>query len=840
MNWQTNPQLELAFEYVRNTNKNVFLTGKAGSGKTTFLHQIKDDGRKRLAVVAPTGVAAINAGGMTIHSLFQLPLGVHLPGVQRSEQSRQHRFRGSKIRLIRSLDLLVIDEISMVRADLLDAVDDVLRRFRNPELPFGGVQLLMIGDLHQLPPVIKPEDWDVLSKAYDTAYFFGSRALQRTDYISIELKHIYRQSDPEFICLLNKVRDNRLDEESLRKLNSRFVANFRPPTGVPYITLTATNAVANDINARNLNQLATPRHVFQARIAGEFPPSSYPTEETLEFKAGAQVMFIRNDSPERRYFNGKIGQITRIDEDAIHVRCPDDPSDIAVTPVEWQNVKYSLNEETKQIDEQVLGTFTQYPLKLAWAITIHKSQGLTFERAIIDAQAAFACGQVYVALSRCKSFEGIVLRSRISAASVKTDLEVKRFSEEAERNLPTESQLQQARREFQASALRELFRFNSIAERLDKLRATYSQHSHMLPPQAPDQVQAIAERARTDLFDVARKFAPQLAEYLDQDVMPEANEPLQVRLQRASAYFTKTITELLEETGKLPTVIDNQAVASALASQLRLLQFAFHVTRGCFAACDGGFTTEAYNRAKVNSELDFEKSAPESSRKQLVVPTGLPHPALYRQLLEWREQAAQRDDKPAAEVLPALSLRDLVTYLPADVAQLQNVRGIGKARRRRYGREILEIIQQYVEDQQLSQEDGRISEPKRPPPPKSQTKSLSLEMFRAGKTVEEIAAERRLARSTIEGHLAHFIGIGELDIYSVLDRETVADIEQFLKSKPEAAMAEAKTHFGEKYSYGELKMVMSRVSDKTSARQFRHVAPVESIPLEPDDASVRQ
>lgn len=811
MTWQTNPQLELACEYVRNTNKNVFLTGKAGTGKTTFLHQIKEDGRKCLAIVAPTGVAAINAGGMTIHSLFQLPLGLHLPGVQRDGDGRQPHFKRAKIRLIRSLDLLVIDEISMVRADLLDSVDEVLRRLRHSELPFGGLQLLMIGDLHQLPPVVKPEDWEVLRRYYDTAYFFGSRALQRTDYISIELKQIFRQSDPEFIGLLNKVRDNRLDEESLRKLNSRYVANFRPPTNEAYITLTATNAVAADTNARNLQQLPTPQHAFQARIAGEFPPSSYPTEVTLEFKVGAQVMFIRNDSPGRRYFNGKIGQITWIGEEAIHVRCPDDPSDIEVTPVEWQNVKYELNEQTRRIAEKVLGTFTQYPLKLAWAITIHKSQGLTFERAIIDAQAAFACGQVYVALSRCKSFEGIVLRSRISGTSVKTDPVVNRFTAEAERNQPTGSQLEQARRQFQASLLHELFCFESLADRVNTLRAAYSQHSSLLPPQTLDRVQAIAGRARTDLFDVAQKFAPRLAEYLDQDVTPAANEPLQGRVRNASTYFVKKLTELIEEANQLPTVVDNQAVASALASQLRSLQLAAHVSRACFAACGNGFTTEAYSRAKVNAELDFEKSESDSSRTRLAM-DGVQHPALYRQLFEWRERTAQRHGQPVADVVPDRSLRELVKFLPTDDAQLRLVRGIGKERRQRYGQEIVAVIQQYLANLGPSAEMLNRQRPRA-----SQTRSLTLELLRAGKSVEEIAAARCLARGTIEGHLAHFIELGELDVYSVLDQETVEDILQLLTNRPDIALAEAKSHFGEKYSYGQLKLVLSHLADKAGA-----------------------
>lgn len=808
MSLQTNPQLELAFEYVRNTDKSLFLTGKAGSGKTTFLHQIKAEGRKRLAVVAPTGVAAINAGGMTIHSLFQLPLGIHLPGVERSETSQQRRFSRQKMRLIRSLDLLVIDEISMVRADLLDAVDDVLRRFRDHRRPFGGVQLLMIGDLHQLPPVVKQEDWEVLTRFYETPYFFGSRALQQTEYISIELKHIYRQSDPEFIALLNKVRDNCLDEDALRKLNSRFVPNFRPPSKDAYITLTATNAAAHEINAGNLKQLSTPRHVFEAHVAGEFPASSYPTDPILEFKAGAQVMFIKNDSqPERRYFNGKIGRITRIDKELIFVRCPGDRDDIAVAPAEWQNVKYTLNEQTKQIDEQILGTFTQYPLKLAWAITIHKSQGLTFERAVVDAQAAFAYGQVYVALSRCKSFEGIVLRSRISGSSVKTDPEVRHFSQDAERLAPSESQLQQAKREFQASLLQELFRFDALEHGLGKLRSTYAQHAKTLPPQTLEQVQALGEQARAQLFDVASKFAPQLAEYLGQDDMPEANAALQARIQKASPYFTEKITGMLGDAEALSTVADNQTVAAALASQLQSLRLEFFVKRACFAACGGGFTTEAYNRAKVNAELDFAKAGSDGSPGPIVVPKGVPHPALYRQLLEWREQAFQQSGRPPREVLPNATLRELVAYLPTDHAQLRQIYGIGKARLRRYGEELCGLIRTYCTEQHLSQDPA----PARPPARTSETKRHSLELFRAGKSVEEVAAERRLARSTIEGHLAHFVGLGELDIEAVLARETVAEIQQFLQAHPEAAVAEAKAHFGEKYSYGELKMVIGHL-----------------------------
>jgi DNA-binding CsgD family transcriptional regulator len=521
-------------------------------------------------------------------------------------------------------------------------------------------------------------------------------------------------------------------------------------------------------------------------------------------------MFIKNDlEPERRYFNGKIGRITQIDEETIFVRCPGDATDIAVSPATWQNVKYSLNEETKEIDEQIVGTFTQYPLKLAWAITIHKSQGLTFERAIVDAQAAFAYGQVYVALSRCRSFEGIVLRSRISGASVKTDPVVRRFSEQAERASPGGLELQQAKQEFQASLLQDLFRFESIQHGIGVLHSTYRQHAKSLPPLAVDQVRSLAERARAELFDVAEKFAPQLAEYLGQDAVPEANEALQVRIRRASTYFTEKITGLFQDASELSTESDNQAVAETLVSQLRSLQSALYVKRACFAACGGGFTTEAYNRATVDAELDFTKEVAASSRNLLVVPKGVPHPSLYRELLQWREQMSQRNGRPPGEIIPNASLRELVTYLPTGNAQLREISGIGKARLRSYGQEIGELIRKYRTEHQLAEDLANTLVP--PQRRASETQRRSLELFRAGKSVDEIAAERHLARGTIQGHLGHFIRVGDLDIHAVLNRDTIIDIQQFLQAHPEASAAEMRSHFGGKYSYGELKMVLGHV-----------------------------
>jgi hypothetical protein len=813
----TNPELELAFDFVRNTDRSLFLTGKAGSGKTTFLHAIKAEGLKQLVVVAPTGVAAINAGGMTIHSFFQLPFGLHIPGANRTQQSHSHRLARQKKRLIRSLDLLVIDEISMVRADMLDAIDQVLRMYRETSVPFGGVQLLMIGDLHQLPPVVKPEDWALLKEYYSTPYFFSSQALQQIEYVSIELKHIYRQSDPTFIDLLNRVRDNKLDEVILNQLNSRYVADFQPPAKEPYITLTATNAVAGQINVDSLARLRGSSRVFEATIQGDFPPSAYPTEERFECKVGAQVMFVKNDlDAGKRFFNGKLGQITGFDEDIIYVRCPGDSSDIAVERLDWQNVKYSLDETTQEIKEEVLGAFTQYPLKLAWAITIHKSQGLTFERAIIDAQAAFAHGQVYVALSRCKSFEGIVLRSRITTSSVKTDSVVKSYTEEAGSKAPDRAGLQLAKRNYQRMLLEELFSFAPIQRCFDQLHRVYREHENTLTTAAALQVHALSQRAETELFVVANRFAPQLVEYCHQETEPEGNAELQSRISKAGTYFTDKIGQgLLPAIKELPTATDNQAVRQAVVSKLEALQRELFMKNACFVACTSGFSTRTYTRGKVKAELDFARSASdEQSKRQDRVPKNLPHPALYKRLSEWRQQLADEQGIRPWEVVTNITLAELVTFLPTNNRNLLSIKGIGKAKLKRFGEAILKIIESYSREENVPVNLGSVAEA--PKPPSGNTKLISLEMFEAGKSIDEIARLRTLARTTIEGHLAFHVGEGRLDISRVMTPEKIADITDFFTRNPTATVAEAKTTFGDKYSYGELKMVAWRLrSDST-------------------------
>ncbi|MFT6322425.1 MAG: GTPase SAR1 family protein, partial [Granulosicoccus sp.] len=546
MTLSTNPELELAFQFVQYTNKNIFLTGKAGTGKTTFLHRVKKECIKRAVVVAPTGVAAINAKGMTIHSFFQLPFGPYLPS-NKNDPRQQRRFSKDKRNLIKSLDLLIIDEISMVRADLLDGIDDVLRRYKNPTEPFGGVQLLMIGDLHQLPPVVKNEEWHLLKDHYSTAYFFGSQALQKTYPITIQLQKIYRQSDSIFIDLLNKVRDNQMDQDVLQQLNSRFIDNFKPADDEGYITLTSHNNTANTINKEKLNSLSEKPFHFKAKITGDFPPHTFPTEEKLEFKVGAQVLFIKNDaSPDKLYYNGKIGQVTRISKDEIYVKCPTDLEEIKVSSVEWDNVKYSLNDGTKEVDEDVVGTFSQFPLKLAWAITIHKSQGLTFERVIIDAQSAFAHGQVYVALSRCTSFEGIVLRSQIAYSSVKTDAVVKNHSKDAEENAPDEAHLLQSKKAFQQKLIVELFSFKYIQKVASRVLRNFIENENSLTIAATEKIQKWINNAHEKVFSVAPKFEKQLEYLIYHTEIPEENEELLERIQKASIYFSEQIENELE------------------------------------------------------------------------------------------------------------------------------------------------------------------------------------------------------------------------------------------------------------------------------------------------------
>jgi hypothetical protein len=548
-----NHELQLANDFVQYTGCNIFLTGQAGTGKTTFLHNLHKNTAKRMIITAPTGVAAINAGGVTLHSFFQLPFGPFVPGSETYEGNKQRRFRFSKEkkRIIQSLDLLVIDEISMVRADLLDAVDAALRSHRRNNQPFGGVQLLVIGDLHQLSPVAKQDEWRLLQQHYESVYFFSSKALALTELLTIELKHIYRQSDVDFISLLNRIRNNRLDESSIANLNKRYIQNFKPDEDQGYITLTTHNHNAESINQTRLQALSKKEYRFKAEISGDFPEHIYPTLATLLLKKGAQVMFVRNDpSAEKLYYNGKIGKITKISNKNISVTCPGDKQEIVVEPIIWENIKYTLNEKNKEIEENIIGKFTQYPLKLAWAITIHKSQGLTFEKAIIDAKAAFAHGQVYVALSRCKTIEGMALSSPISSRGIETDKAIICFDENAHQNQPSETRLQAAKISYQQQLLIDCFDFSLLRNRLNYLARLLLGNARVVQVSGVEDIYQLEKKAADDIFVVGENFQQQLRAIFTNGGLPESDVIILERISKASAWFQEKFTEIFEESIK--------------------------------------------------------------------------------------------------------------------------------------------------------------------------------------------------------------------------------------------------------------------------------------------------
>lgn len=408
-----NFELDVARFIVEKTDMSLFLTGKAGTGKTTFLREVVRYTKKKCIVLAPTGIAAVNAGAMTIHSFFQFGLGPFVQGV--IEPKSDFRINKSKLELIRHLQLLIIDEVSMVRADLMDHIDVELRRIRRNSKPFGGVQLLMIGDLQQLPPIAHGGEDELLRQYYKTLYFFSSSALKSMKYSCIELKNVYRQTDRQFIDILNHARNCTLTSQDISDLNARYIPGFSPKPEDGYIRLMTHNRQVDYVNETELEKLDSKPYTFVAAVTGTFPEESYPTADSLTLKKGAQVMFIKNDS-ERRFINGTLGEVKSIDKNSIAVRLAESGTVIDVEPMEWQNIRYQFDEESKEISSKQIGRFKQYPLKAAWAITVHKSQGLTFDKAIIDVHAAFSPGQAYVALSRCRTLDGLVLSSPVSAS----------------------------------------------------------------------------------------------------------------------------------------------------------------------------------------------------------------------------------------------------------------------------------------------------------------------------------------------------------------------------------------------------------------------------------------
>lgn len=692
----TNDKLDLARDFVLKTGKNIFLTGKAGTGKTTFLQSLRQKPAKRMVVVAPTGVAAINAGGMTIHSFFQLPFGPIVPGgstdsriIRENGTPFKRRFTKEKLSVIKNLDLLVIDEISMVRADLLDGIDDVLRQYRNRRLPFGGVQLLMIGDLQQLAPVVKDEEWEILRKYYETAFFYSSRALARTDYISIQLDHVFRQSDPVFLELLNKVRDNRADPSTLEQLNKRYIPGFIEEEHPGYIILTTHNAHAQEINLSRLKSLPGKSSTFTGTISGDFPPYSYPTEVELELKTGAQIMFVKNDhGPDRRFHNGKIGIIEAIEDEIIYVKCENEDYLIETGREEWQNVNYSLDQDTGEIKETLAGSFTQYPLKLAWAITIHKSQGLTFEKAIIDASAAFAHGQVYVALSRCKSLEGMVLNTSLTERCFINSSQVSGFTERILNNQPRKEHLLQAEIEYRSEKLKDLFDFQGILFQLTHCYGIAEGHATSLEGPLPEDLRKIVTGIQANLMPVSKSFNRQLERLLE-----TGDEcALQERVSKASRWFYEQLDELLFPAVKgLWVETDNREVKKTLDQSIDRLTRDIWVKSKCLRSCYDGFDIEVYLKTMVSASVE-----PQEKRRKPTKEAKAGHSDLYKELIRWRNARAKERNVAVYRVLPLKTIAEISQRLPVGKRELKTIKGFGDKKIREFGEEVLKIVETYI------------------------------------------------------------------------------------------------------------------------------------------------
>lgn len=693
---------ELAYDYVLRTNRCIFLTGKAGTGKTTLLRRLQAECPKQTVVVAPTGVAAINAEGVTIHSLFQLPPQLFLPTpAARKQLFAEMQLRQAKLRLLRNMELLVIDEVSMVRADLLDTIDAVLRHVRHRRsLPFGGVQVLFIGDLYQLSPVAREQEWQMLREYYDGPYFFQARVFQEIQPVYIELDHVYRQHDMQFIDLLNEVRNNRLSPQSLKMLNSRYQPDWQPREGEPFhITLSTHNHKVEALNAVEFDRLNAPVEEYHATIKGTFPDSMYPLEPVLRLKVGARVMFTRNDSsPEKQYYNGKLGIVAECDEEHILVQS-DEGEEIAVHTETWENIRYTAVPNSDEVKSEIAGTFTHIPLRLAWAVTIHKAQGLTFEHVVIDAADAFAAGQVYVALSRCRSLEGIVLLSRIPESALSNAREVLQFTAAQPTIEAVADGLQHSQQEYLLHLLSDLYDFGDLLFALEVVqRGVEGTGSFNL-----EETRAYLTRLRQALQaeqQVAETFQKQIRALIVRGDW----ERLQQRMAAAHGYFAPRIQQLCDIIKASPAYTDNKQdgkeyeermteLHTDLARKRRLMQ-QIAETEGKSACMEHWINTLFQARArfvppKIKLTTKAEKELPKVETD---------HPQLLKQLQALRRRVAEEQGvaDQIFRVAATKTLVEIANRLPRTKKEMLAVKGMGAKKYALYGEQALEIVKKYV------------------------------------------------------------------------------------------------------------------------------------------------
>ncbi|MFC3415081.1 helix-turn-helix domain-containing protein [Algoriphagus hitonicola] len=747
MNEKSTDRIDLAAQFVNSTAAPIFLTGKAGTGKTTFLRNLSHQTHKRHVVLAPTGIAALHAKGVTIHSQFLLPLGSFLP-VREPEGNfthqygfytqhtlaRKHPLNQLRKSVLRAVDLLVIDEVSMLRADVLDAIDYRMRSVKgNFREPFGGVQLLLIGDLYQLPPIVRDHEWQILSRFYNSMHFFEAKALQNSGLVYLELDKIFRQQDEEFIHVLNNLRNNQITAEDIRLLNRHFKSPDQIKGEKDCITITTHNYKADQINQKELQSLDGKSFFYQAEVEGDFPESLYPLPEKLELREGAQVMFIKNDtSGTAQYFNGKLAKVVELNNDEVTVQMEGDEQTFLLRKEVWENKRYVVNPETKELDEDVIGTFSHFPIKLAWAVTVHKSQGLTFDKAIIDVGQAFAPGQVYVALSRLRSLDGLILRSRIQSDLIYSDHQVVKFSQSSDQQQRLDELLKIHQRHFLQQLIDRTFDFIPIIKEIEYFQKNQESSMEFEDIEMQAAIPIVYENLRAETENTG-KFRRQLQSLLQ----IESPDQLSERLQKGVDYYKGILKKLL---GK---IIDQRAMVSNF-SRTKKYQ-------------DG---LESIDELIVRKLLEINKI------NNLI------------QVISKGEVPGKMDELE----MEILGLRRNLMGNAKEKAmdKIKNIKT--KTGRKK------------AEGPKLKRQKG-------------DTQELTFSLFESGKTIAQIAEERGLAESTIKSHLSVGISAGRIDLADCLPQSIIQEIMDQLDKF--SGMKELREHFDGKYDYGTIKMVIA-------------------------------
>ncbi|WP_060875280.1 helix-turn-helix domain-containing protein [Myroides odoratus] len=745
-------------QFINETKQSIFLTGKAGTGKTTLLKEIVNSTHKNTVIVAPTGIAALNAGGVTIHSFFHFPLAAFIPDAVNppifseyvkfeNRVSIKKHFRMSNMRrsLFLNLELLIVDEVSMLRADVLDAMDFMLQTIRRNNKPFGGVQLLFIGDLLQLPPVVKNEEWEVLRRYYEGSYFFHSNVIQSNPPLYIELDKVYRQSDDAFIQILNNLRNNTITPANLQVLNQYVNPTFDQQKHTGYITLTTHNAKADSINSNSLDALEAKSHAFQAEVVGDFPTNIYPIENQLQLKVGAQVIFIKNDlSFEKKYYNGKMGIIHKLSPSEIYVKFPEENEIIEVERYEWQNIRYKVNPNTKEIEEELLGTFTHYPLKLAWAITVHKSQGLTFEKAILDVSKVFLPGQAYVALSRLKSLQGLVLLTPIQMNGLKNDYDVMQYAKNKADKETLEEEIHKQTLLFLEERLQEAFSWKGLSQNWRNHLYSYNDEAERSKKSEFKSWTVKIVQTLEELTVLADKFIIQLKRlFLEPTVDIKF---VKERVDKAYAYFFPTLDHVVFE-----------------------LLFTMAQVRGKRQMKTFFTELEALEDQTIKAVLDVKKA------KQIV-------------------DLVIKKERLTKENLRSLEVGEYrINHLTHIASLLRTSR--------------LDLQDDYDLIEDLKTKDKEKKEKKK------STFAITYELWMDGLRVDAIAQERKLTPTTIFSHLAKLISDGKIQLNEVLDQGKIERLQQVFTEHEGKSLAEIKNASNNEFTWEELKLYQRTIPD---------------------------